>query len=80
MVQQKSKAVFAVVRPHFVQFCPVQSSSHDDKIEYDSVRDAYLQGLDLTILHIQDIDVKKSLEKPPRRFAAPLQRRGITPP
>ncbi|MBK2093353.1 endonuclease domain-containing protein [Francisella philomiragia] len=40
----------------------IDGSSHNDKQEYDSIRDAYLMGLDLRVLHIQDIDVKKNLD------------------
>ncbi|ADA78212.1 endonuclease domain-containing protein [Francisella tularensis] len=40
----------------------IDGSSHDDKQEYDSIRDLYLLGLDLKVLHIQDIDVKKNLD------------------
>jgi len=40
----------------------VDGSSHDDKIEYDAKRDAYLNGLNLTVIHIGDIDVKNNLE------------------
>ncbi|ORU66158.1 endonuclease domain-containing protein, partial [Francisella tularensis] len=39
----------------------IDGSSHDDKQEYDSIRDLYLLGLDLKVLHIQDIDVKNNL-------------------
>lgn len=40
----------------------IDGSSHDDKQEYDSIRDLYLLGLDLKVLHIQDIDVKNNLD------------------
>ena len=39
----------------------IDGSSHDDKQEYDVQRDAYLRGLGLNVLHVQDIDVKKNL-------------------
>lgn len=40
----------------------IDGSSHDDKQEYDSIRDLYLLGLDLKVLHIQDIDSKNNLD------------------
>jgi very-short-patch-repair endonuclease len=40
----------------------VDGSSHDDKEEYDALRDAYLKGLGLEVIHIRDIDVKKNLD------------------
>jgi very-short-patch-repair endonuclease len=39
----------------------VDGSSHDHKAEYDAQRDAFLIGLNLTVLHIQDTAVKKHL-------------------
>ncbi|MDI1307924.1 MAG: DUF559 domain-containing protein [Methylotenera sp.] len=39
----------------------IDGSSHDDKQEYDAERDAYLRGLGLNVLHVQDIEVKKNL-------------------
>ncbi len=39
----------------------VDGSSHDDKQEYDALRDAYLIGLGLAVIHILDSDVKKHL-------------------
>ena len=39
----------------------IDGSSHDDKQEYDAARDAFLKGLGLNVLHVQDIDVKKNL-------------------
>lgn len=41
----------------------IDGSSHDDKQEYDAARDAYLQGLGLTIIHIDDLDVKKKMKE-----------------
>jgi len=40
----------------------IDGSSHNDKQEHDDIRDAYLLGLNLRALHIQDIDVKKNLD------------------
>ena len=40
----------------------VDGSSHDDKVAYDAQRDAFLTGLGLTVIHIQDVDVKRNLE------------------
>ncbi|MDD3645179.1 MAG: N-6 DNA methylase [Bacteroidales bacterium] len=39
----------------------IDGSSHDEKQEYDAKRDAYLQSLGLTVIHIPDIEVKKNL-------------------
>jgi very-short-patch-repair endonuclease len=35
----------------------IDGSSHDDKVEYDAERDAYLRTLDLEIIHIPANDV-----------------------
>jgi very-short-patch-repair endonuclease len=39
----------------------IDGSSHDDKQEYDAVRDDYLKSFGLEVIHINDIDVKKNL-------------------
>ena len=39
----------------------IDGSSHDNKQEYDAKRDAYLESLGLTVIHITDVDVKKNL-------------------
>ena len=39
----------------------VDGNSHDDKEEYDAQRDAYLMGLELSLIHILDTDVKQNL-------------------
>lgn len=39
----------------------VDGSSHDDKADYDAQRDAYLSGLGLRVIHVQDKDVKQDL-------------------
>lgn len=39
----------------------VDGSSHDDKADYDAQRDAYLSGLGLRVIHVQDKDVKQNL-------------------
>ncbi len=41
----------------------VDGSSHDNKEEYDSQRDAFLEGLNLKVIHITDRDVKTKLDK-----------------
>src|SRR5690606_15833558 len=38
-------------------------SSHDDKVEYDATRDAYLESLGLTVIHISAKDVLQNLEQ-----------------
>lgn len=35
----------------------IDGSSHDDKVEYDAERDAFLESLGLTIIHIPVVDV-----------------------
>ena len=39
----------------------VDGSSHDDKEEYDALRDAYLTGLGLFVIHVSDREVKHNL-------------------
>jgi len=39
----------------------VDGSSHDNKVEYDAERDAFLSGLGLNVIHILDNDVKQNL-------------------
>jgi very-short-patch-repair endonuclease len=39
----------------------VDGNSHDHKAEYDAERDAFLMGLDLTVIHLRDSDVKQNL-------------------
>jgi very-short-patch-repair endonuclease len=39
----------------------IDGSSHDDKVDYDAQRDAFLFGLDLVVIHISDSDVKRNL-------------------
>ena len=39
----------------------IDGSSHDNKVEYDAERDAYLESLGLTVIHIQVIDVMKKM-------------------
>jgi len=40
----------------------IDGSSHDDKQAYDAQRDAYLQSLGLTVIHLLDADIKKNLD------------------
>jgi very-short-patch-repair endonuclease len=64
----------------------IDGSSHDDKQEYDLIRDQYLEALGLKVLHVQDVDVKQNLSgvvevvleqiQLPRRCAPPLQVEG----
>ena len=39
----------------------IDGSSHDNKQEYDAKRDAFLESLGLTVIHITAVDVKKNL-------------------
>src|SRR5690606_21530667 len=41
----------------------IDGSSHDDKVEYDATRDAYLESLGLTVIHISAKDVLQNLEQ-----------------
>ncbi|MFA6999635.1 MAG: endonuclease domain-containing protein [Candidatus Paceibacterota bacterium] len=41
----------------------IDGSSHNDKGDYDLERDTYMQSLDLKVVRILDIDVKKNIEK-----------------
>ncbi|WP_071513908.1 endonuclease domain-containing protein [Francisella sp. TX07-6608] len=50
-------------------YCPayrlvieIDGSSHNDKKEYDSIRNEYLNSLDLMVIHILDKDIKTNLE------------------
>ena len=40
----------------------IDGGSHDGKIEYDAIRDLYLSGLGLKVIHIDDKAVKDELE------------------
>ena len=51
-------------------YCPklglvieIDGSSHDNKYEYDKMRDEYLQSLGLTVLHIENSDILHCLDK-----------------
>lgn len=39
----------------------IDGSSHDDKYEYDKIRDEYLQSLNLTVIHFTDNEIKNKL-------------------
>jgi very-short-patch-repair endonuclease len=39
----------------------IDGSSHENKQEYDAMRDEYLESLGLKVIHIEDIDVKKNI-------------------
>src|SRR5690606_29824049 len=39
----------------------IDGSSHNDKVEYDAERDAYLESLGLTVIHIPVNDVMKQI-------------------
>ena len=39
----------------------VDGSSHDDKADYDALRDAFLAGLGLRVIHLLDKDVKQDM-------------------
>src|SRR3989344_7573696 len=39
----------------------IDGSSHDDKVEYDAERDAFMKDLKLQVMRIPDLDVKKNM-------------------
>jgi very-short-patch-repair endonuclease len=39
----------------------IDGSSHDQKADYDAIRDAFLTGLGLTVIHVRAEDVKSDL-------------------
>ena len=39
----------------------IDGGSHDEKEEYDRIRDEYLKGLGLNIIHFLDSDIKNNL-------------------
>ena len=40
----------------------IDGSSHDEKVEYDNERDAYLEGLGLIVIHIAARDILSNLD------------------
>lgn len=64
----------------------IDGSSHDDKAEYDAERDAYLQSLGLTVIHIPVVEVLQRMGNVMEMlfdhpaFQAPLQRKGMDHP
>ncbi|MEZ5195779.1 MAG: HsdR family type I site-specific deoxyribonuclease [Bacteroidales bacterium] len=41
----------------------IDGSSHDNKVDYDANRDAYLESLGLTIIHIPVVDIMKKMKE-----------------
>ena len=41
----------------------IDGSSHDNKIEYDIERDVFMKSLDLEVVRISDLDVKKNINE-----------------
>ena len=58
----------------------IDGSSHDNKVEYDKQRDAYLSTLGLTVIHILDTDVKQNLAGVMEVLAGHSALGGTTPP
>ncbi|MCK9172809.1 MAG: endonuclease domain-containing protein [Desulfuromonas thiophila] len=56
----------------------VDGSSHNDKVDYDRQRDAYLASLGLRVVHIRAVDVLQNMEGVLRRLTTPALR--ATPP
>jgi len=60
-----------IIGKYIVDFyCPrlklvieIDGSSHDNKYEYDAKRDEYLQNLGLTVLHLDNSDVLRCVDK-----------------
>ena len=40
----------------------IDGSSHNDKLEYDAGRDAFMKDLDLQTIRISDTDIKKNMD------------------
>jgi len=40
----------------------IDGVSHNEKVEYDTERDAFLKGLGLNIVHLLDKDIKKDIQ------------------
>lgn len=40
----------------------IDGSSHDNKVIYDTIRHEYLESLGLTVLHVDDRDVKMRMD------------------
>ena len=69
----------------------IDGSSHNDKQEYDAKRDAYLESLGLTVIHIPVVDVMKNMNNvmnileqheaflPPRPADTPPAERNFSP-
>jgi very-short-patch-repair endonuclease len=66
----------------------IDGSTHDDKVEHDVLRDAFLTGLGLTVIHIQAKDILNNLDGVMEMlkscpafdhpgYAPPLQGRGM---
>jgi very-short-patch-repair endonuclease len=49
----------------------VDGSSHDDKAEYDALRDAFLMGLDLMVIHLRDHPALTTEETTPPLWGTP---------
>lgn len=48
--------------PNFNVVIEIDGSSHDDKQEYDALRDEYLKSLGLVVIHITDFEVKENMD------------------
>ena len=40
----------------------IDGSSHNDKVEYDAERDAFMENLNLKVIRILDLDIKKNIQ------------------
>ena len=47
----------------------IDGDSHDNKYDYDRARDEYLMGLGFSVMHIDDLDIKKNIGEVLSRLA-----------
>lgn len=55
----------------------IDGNSHDQKVEYDKNRDAYLGSLNLRVIRILDADVKRNLDGTMRYLVQQLSSDGV---
>ena len=53
----------------------IDGSSHDEKVDYDSNRDEYLQSLGLLVIHYTDLSIKRSLSFVVDNFVVRVEKR-----
>ncbi|HEV7424118.1 MAG TPA: DUF559 domain-containing protein [Candidatus Paceibacterota bacterium] len=55
----------------------IDGSSHDDKMEYDAERDAFMKDLNLEVIRILDIEIKNNLDSVSKLFLHTIQKRKV---